>query len=152
MARWAGWAILGLAVAGCSTRAATRCEVTDGSAQALQGERRELRYADGSGNAYLLRGAELEYVPVTPARSSSGVYDGGAPWRRSLAPEQVDALWAAAEAADRAQAAHLERRVMGSGQVTLRRGDEVRQLVLAPGSREQRSLDDLLARLTPQAP
>jgi hypothetical protein len=37
------------------------------------------QYADGAANLYLLRADSLEYRPVTPAESSTGIYSGGEP-------------------------------------------------------------------------
>ncbi len=36
-------------------------------------------YIDGNGNKYELYDGELKYIPVTPAKSSSGTYSGGTP-------------------------------------------------------------------------
>ncbi|TFG59235.1 MAG: hypothetical protein E4H36_14190 [Spirochaetales bacterium] len=64
---------------------------------ALPGEGRALRpgdgkenpmytVADGSGNVYRFDGEVLSYNPVKAAESSSGVYDGGEPYSRTLSP------------------------------------------------------------------
>ena len=46
-----------------------------------------LYYADGSANLVRLADdGEFEYLPVTPAESSSGSYSGGDPVRARLSP------------------------------------------------------------------
>ena len=44
-------------------------------------------YVDGNNNTYEI-GDRLEYVPITPERSSSGIYSGGPPKSVVLATEQ----------------------------------------------------------------
>ncbi|MBA2539927.1 MAG: hypothetical protein H0V17_09860 [Deltaproteobacteria bacterium] len=44
-------------------------------------------YIDGNNNTYEI-GDRLEYVPITPERSSSGSYSGGEPKSAALGAEQ----------------------------------------------------------------
>ncbi len=34
-------------------------------------------YGDGNGNQYIIEQDSIEYIPVKPKFSSSGIYDGG---------------------------------------------------------------------------
>lgn len=43
-------------------------------------------YIDGNNNTYEI-GERLDYVPITPAQSSSGMYSGGAPMTVALDAE-----------------------------------------------------------------
>jgi len=56
-----------------------------------------IAYSDGSANAYQLasdgEAATFEYRPVTPERSSTGMYSGGEPRTGRLDAVQVAELW-----------------------------------------------------------
>ncbi|GAB4417910.1 MAG: hypothetical protein OHK0039_28820 [Bacteroidia bacterium] len=103
-------------------------------------------YADGSGNRYHLHGHLLRYVPVQPHQSSSGVYSGGAPWARELAPAAHAALAAAFEAALADTSAHQPDRGMGSGWVLAAGPSGERQCILAMRSPTQQTLEQALGR------
>ncbi|MGC4121665.1 MAG: hypothetical protein QM765_45215 [Myxococcales bacterium] len=143
-------ALLCAAVAtGCPRSAVTR---DDASAAAQPPPSHALAYADGSGNAWLLDGARLRYVPVRPEESSSGTYSGGEPFERSLTAEEraeltsaLDAAWAAVGA----QVPDVPDRGMGSGLVSRERAGGRESVVLAPGCREQRVIESVLASMRP---
>jgi len=78
---------------------------------------------DGSANSHRFEQAAadaevaFEYVPVTPERSSTGMYSGGPPRRGRLAPgdARVDELWRRALALESAPALRTELRAKGTG-------------------------------------
>jgi hypothetical protein len=77
-------------------------------------------YSDGSSNGYQLsQSGELIYSPVTPAESSSGVYDGGPSWRRTLTQGEQKDLLALLLKANAATDQHEEQRSMGTGSVSI---------------------------------
>jgi hypothetical protein len=109
----------------------------------------ELRLSDGNGNGYRLwqeepgAGARFEYLPVTTAQSSSGLYSGGAPREGSVAPAEAEALWDRVEtfAADPALQADARRKGTGAVRWTTPAGE--RSFLLERGP----ELDDLVERL-----
>jgi hypothetical protein len=46
------------------------------------------QYADGSANVYIIKADSLEYIPVTPEESATGMYSGGEPKKAVLTPEE----------------------------------------------------------------
>ncbi len=84
-----------------------------------------LVYADGSANVHRLDadddGVTYRYEPVTPPRSSTGHYSGGAPRHERLAVDdpRVHALWRAVEALERDHAHHAAARAKGDGALTM---------------------------------
>lgn len=77
----------------------------------------QYKYHDGNANAYLLntRTRQLRYLPVKPHESSSGFYDGGKPWSRTLTGAQYAQLTTLLEKALAARADHVRLRRKGSG-------------------------------------
>lgn len=78
-------------------------------------------YADGSGNAFEFeqtstgKRASYTYSPITPERSSSGMYSGGEPAEGSLDAEQVAGLWRRLLQLEAETSLHTEERVKGTG-------------------------------------
>ncbi len=81
----------------------------------------QLTYHDGNNNRYRFWQAETDdavqfrYTPITPERSSSGVYSGGAPQSGTLTNEQVDKLWRWILRLETEVAQHATKRTKGSG-------------------------------------
>ena len=50
-------------------------------------------YHDGNGNKYTLLRNILEYTPIKPAESSSGIYDGGNAFKKTLNAAQHQKLF-----------------------------------------------------------
>jgi hypothetical protein len=50
------------------------------------------KYADGSGNLYIIGADSIDYRPMTREQSSSGMYDGGNPRKVKLDPRQYQAI------------------------------------------------------------
>lgn len=115
-------------------------------------------YADGAANAYRVwqDSAEtdvlLEYVPVTPERSSSGTYSGGPPRAGRFAPRdlRIDELWgridALAAEATAAGAAAAGPRTKGTGAFTVTTPSGGRTFIVATGEPLE-ELDKFLATL-----
>ena len=145
------WLAVAALVAGCATGATTRCDVTKCSDDLLDTSH-TVTYADGSGNAYVLSGARLEYRPVEPETSSSGTYSGGKPFSRTLTAGQRADLARAVNAAIDARGAHVLQRVMMSGQIGIECPGQTHLWILAPGSAELRGIEVVLRRLQGEAP
>lgn len=52
----------------------------------------QYEYADGSANLYRITRDSVQYIPVTPAESSTGFYSGGKPATVSITAEQFQLL------------------------------------------------------------
>jgi len=90
-----------------------------------------LRYDDGSHNVLDVARATVDapvtwsYAPMTPARSSSGVYSGGDPAEGALPAAAGFALWGLVQAAEKV-ASDGGARPMGTGELRVTEGGEVR--------------------------
>ncbi len=110
-----------------------------------------LEFADGSGNLHRLTqdgpGAPVRWVydPVTPARSSSGLYSGGPARAGDAAPDLARALWAEAERLAAAPATHAPTRAKGTGHLALETPAGRREVLVAQGAFAD--LEALVARL-----
>jgi hypothetical protein len=111
-----------------------------------------LVYADGAANVYGFDatpdGVVFAYEPMTPERSSSGVYSGGEPRNLHLAPDdpRIDELWRYVVALEADTASHAEARCKGDGAFTVSTAaGERRFLVVRAATRElEAMLDELL--------
>jgi hypothetical protein len=146
--RFAAVLLLCITVAPCGRTAsrAPRCDVTR-CPENLADSSAAVTYADGNGNAYVVRGGTVEYRPVTPRESSSGRYSGGPPWKRVVDAAALAEIARTLDAAIDAKASHIPNRVMMSGQITVTCGDEHGRWILAPGSKEIEAIEALMARL-----
>jgi hypothetical protein len=101
-------------------------------------------YADGNGNTYLLTSSSLEYAPVTPERSSSGNYSGGAPKKVHLERDAYVRLTALMEKAIANTDAHQVNREMMTGLIIAPGPSESRRIVLKKNSTEKKEIEDAL--------
>ena len=49
-------------------------------------------YIDGNGNKYVIETTSIEYKPVKPVLSSSGLYDGGDYLKKTISKIQFDEI------------------------------------------------------------
>ncbi len=111
-----------------------------------------LRYHDGSNNGTVFSRAAaggdvlFEYNPMTPAKSSSGTYSGGAARTGVATPTQVARLWDLVKKLEGATEAHAERRSMGTGSLKISTPEGERSLLIRAGA-ELSELDALLKPL-----
>ena len=109
-----------------------------------------IHYADGAGNTYTFdpdgTGARFTYDPVTPERSSSGMYSGGPPRAGHLAPDTLASLWTHVHALAAATALHRDDRAKGTGMVHVVEGSAERRFVIARGE-ELAAFDVFVAAL-----
>ena len=109
-----------------------------------------LRYSDGSANAYRIDGdgdgATFDYDPVTPERSSTGMYSGGDPRKGRLDAARVAQLWAQVRALEAKTALHVEDRAKGTGVFAITEAGATRTFIIARGP-ELLAFDELVAAL-----
>ena len=98
-----------------------------------------LRYRDGSNNATSFSRASaasdvlLEYEPMTPERSSSGTYSGGAPRTGVVPPAQVASLWERVRRLEDDPEQRAEQRRMGTGAFTISTPEGERAFLVTSG-------------------
>lgn len=97
-------------------------------------------YHDGSGNGYYIQSEELDYKPMKPTFSSSGIYDGGEARKIQLSEEQIKQLEGVFLEAFDDTSAHIDNRLMGSGQLSYQ-GKTIR---LSIRSEAKRNIEKML--------
>lgn len=105
------------------------------------------QYADGSANAYIIKPDSLEYIPVKPEESSTGMYSGGDPKKVALKPEEFRNVTAMLEAAKKNHSIHIPDRIKTSGMITTISGDEKTHFILKPGCKEITIIEAELKKL-----
>jgi hypothetical protein len=107
----------------------------------------QYEYADGNGNRYVIRKAALQYIPVTPAESSSGTYSGGDPAEVSLSSDQFKTLQVLLEDAISQKRIHIEKRVMLSGKIVRTSSSENKAVLIAAGAPEMKKIEEYLKKV-----
>lgn len=105
------------------------------------------QYADGSGNVYRLSSGTLEYVPVTPERSSSGIYSGGEPQKADVTTEQFGDLKKLFEKAISDTPAHQQDREMMTGLIVVEGKSDTLRIVLKKDSPHRVQIETALKRI-----
>ncbi len=110
----------------------------------------ELVFRDGSANAYRFHadgdGARFEYVPITPERSSTGMYSGGDPRAGRIDAAQLAALWQHVSALEANTALHVADRGKGTGLFEITTADGSRSFIIVRGT-ELLAFDAVVAAL-----
>jgi hypothetical protein len=101
-------------------------------------------YSDGSANQYVITETTVEYVPVKPEESSTGMYSGGEPKLVSITKEQFESMTKLFETAFENTSAHMTERPKMSGLITSMTGKELRQAILKPNSEEKKVIEETL--------
>lgn len=110
-----------------------------------------LGYADGSGNVYNIfpdkKGWTLEYKPVQPELSSSGVYSGGEYVKKKISKPQYKKILSSINKAVKNKKVHIKDRIMTSGMLTIQEGKSTRTYIIKPNSEEQREIEKVLKEM-----
>lgn len=101
-------------------------------------------YADGSANLYILTPTTLEYDPVTPEESSTGMYSGGEPKTVTITGEQFASIKALLESAIKNPSVHIKDRTKTSGAISVKQGTNEKKFIIAPGCAEQIAIETLV--------
>jgi hypothetical protein len=104
-------------------------------------------YADGSGNLYRLSETLIEYIPVQPKLSSSGLYSGGNPVKKTINEADYEKIVQNFQAAINNKAIHIENRLMGSGMILIREEEQTIRVLLSQSAIEKIELEALLKEL-----
>lgn len=104
-------------------------------------------YADGSANRYIITSDSLEFDPVTPAESSTGTYSGGDPKTVSISAEQFESIGHVFDKAVANKTVHIQDRMKTSGAISIMKGNNHTQVILAPGCAEKEAIESLLKQI-----
>ncbi len=100
-------------------------------------------YSDGSANRYVITETSLEYIPVKPEESSTGMYSGGEPKLVSITSEQFSEVANLFETAFQNTSAHMSERPKMSGLIS-KTGNASQQAILKPNSEEKNNIESAL--------
>lgn len=106
-------------------------------------------FSDGSANLYDATESSLEYIPVTPEQSSTGMYSGGKRGKVSLTAEQFNSVKDLMETAIHNQEIHIPDRIKTSGKISRTGGAGDTVVIISGESSEMREIERLLHKLLP---
>ena len=101
-------------------------------------------YGDGNGNQYIIEQDTIEYIPVKPKFSSSGIYDGGDHVKKKITQRQYNKIESIFKEAIANKASHIKNRVKLSGAITMQEGKVVKSCILSPNSEELNQIEKIL--------
>ncbi|NVM19087.1 MAG: hypothetical protein HWN80_15335 [Candidatus Lokiarchaeota archaeon] len=101
-------------------------------------------YLDGNGNKYIISNELIEYIPVKPSFSSSGVYNGGDYTKKEISEIQYNKLATSLNVAIKNKKSYIENRVKMSGLIVIQEKDKEKAYILSPGSEEISKIENLL--------
>jgi hypothetical protein len=104
-------------------------------------------YIDGNGNKYLItiEGKKIiEYIPVKPHLSSSGVYNGGEYMKKELSNQEWEKLILNFNQAVRNSESHIKNRVKMSGMVIIQDKNVKKSCILKPNSQKILEIEIIL--------
>jgi len=107
-------------------------------------------YSDGNGNTWQIEGLKVTYHPVTTIESSSGIYDGGDPLSIEISEEDLTRLLEMFDAGFRNRTFRLEKRALGSGQISKTiDGEQKVTVILAMRSPDKLNIEAFFDALKP---
>jgi hypothetical protein len=104
----------------------------------------QYEYSDGSANRYVITETTVEYIPVKPEESSTGMYSGGEPRSISITADQFKMLAKTFDLAFKNTNAHMTDRPKMSGLITSISGSTTNKAILKPNSEEKKAIESLL--------
>ncbi len=104
-------------------------------------------YLDENGNKYIISNKSIEYIPVKPSFSSSGVYNGGKYVNKELNKIQYDWIISNLNFAIKNKNIHIKDRVKTSGLIIIRDKNKEDSYVLSPDSEEKHKIESLLQEI-----
>lgn len=102
------------------------------------------KYLDGNGNKYIIKNDVIEYMPVKPSFSSSGVYNGGNYSKKELSKTQYNQLTTILNVAIKNKKIHIKNRVKMSGMIVIQEDNKENAYILSPNSEEVQKIESLL--------
>lgn len=105
------------------------------------------KYHDGSGNTYIIKDdvkKTIEFIPVKPLFSSSGVYNGGNYAKKEINKLQYAKITSIINKTIRNKESHIKNRVKMSGMIIIQEKDEKKTYILSPNSKELNEIEKIL--------
>lgn len=106
-----------------------------------------MKYSDGNGNQYIIEQDSIEYNPVKPKFSSSGIYDGGDHVKKKITQQQYDKIASIFKEAIANKASHIKKRVKMSGVITIQEANALKSCILSPNSEELNEIEKTLKNI-----
>ncbi|MHA1193437.1 MAG: hypothetical protein ACTSP9_14300 [Promethearchaeota archaeon] len=103
-----------------------------------------INYVDGNGNQYIIEQDGIEYNPVKPKFSSSGIYDGGNHVKKKITQHQYNKIALIIKKAIANEASHIKDRVKMSGAITIQEVNAVKSCIISPNSEELNEIEKIL--------
>lgn len=103
--------------------------------------------SDGSGNTYTISKELIEYSPVRPENSSSGVYSGGEPFKKKISSSDYKKIEKAINTIYDTKAIRLSHRTMGSMQITRMNSNRPETIIIESQTKEAIVLQKILGIL-----
>lgn len=103
-----------------------------------------MNFGDGNGNQYIIEQDIIEYNPIKPKFSSSGVYDGGDRIKKNITQQQYNKIESIFKGALANKTSHIRNRVKMSGAITMQEGKVVKSCILSPNSDELNEIEKIL--------
>ena len=103
-----------------------------------------MNFGDGNGNQYIIEKDSIEYNPIKPKFSSSGVYDGGDHIKKKITQQQYNKIESIFKGALANKTSHIRNRVKMSGAITMQEGKVVKSCILSPNSDELNEIEKVL--------
>ena len=107
-----------------------------------------INYCDGNGNQYIIEQDCIEYNPVKPKFSSSGIYNGGDHVKKKITQQQNDKIRSIFKEAIANKASHIKNRVKMSGVIRMQEENAVISCILSPNSEELNEIERILKDIT----
>ena len=104
-------------------------------------------YLDGNSNKYIISNEFIEYIPVKPSFSSSGVYNGGDYTKKEISEIQYKKLTSSLNVAIKNKKCHIKNRVKMSGLIVIQEENKEKAYILSPGSEEISKIENLLKNI-----
>ena len=104
-------------------------------------------YLDGNGNQYIIRDKFIEYIPVKPLFSSSGVYNGGNYTKKEISEKQYNQLTSILNIAIKNKKIHIKNRIKSSGMIVVEEKNKEKAYILRPDSLEKSKIENLLQNI-----
>ena len=101
-------------------------------------------YIDGNGNKFIIKRNSIEYIPVKPIFSSSGIYDGGEHAIKEISQVIYDKIELVILNGLKNKESHTKDRVKGSGMIVINNKSEKEISILKPYSDNLTKIEKML--------
>ncbi len=110
----------------------------------LSSSQKIYNYLDGNGNQYIIRDRFIEFIPVKPLFSSSGVYNGGNYTKKEISEKQYNQLTSILNVAIKDKKNHIKNRIKSSGMIVVEEKNKEKAYILSPDSLEKLKIENIL--------